>query len=149
MYDDKTQVLVVVGGALTGLSSAVFLATHEVPCVVVVERHPDLLIYILSAARHQPAHGRAVSPGRIGARHPRAASYVSSDRYAFAPIHAKTLADEEYIRRNRRGGRYNSSDPDPVASPSAFGAIDQDKLEILLRDRARELGAVTYGLMQS
>jgi hypothetical protein len=47
-----TQVLVVVGGALTGLSSAVFLAAHGVPCVVVVvERHPNLLIYILSAAR--------------------------------------------------------------------------------------------------
>jgi hypothetical protein len=43
----------------------------------------------------------------------------------------------------------NSSDPDPAASPSAFGAIDQDKLEILLRDRARELGAVTYGLLRS
>jgi putative polyketide hydroxylase len=47
-----TQVLVVVvGGALTGLSGAVFLAAHGVPCVVVVESHPDLLIYILSAAR--------------------------------------------------------------------------------------------------
>jgi putative polyketide hydroxylase len=52
MYDDdKTQVLVVVGGALTGLSSAVFLAAHGVPCIVVVECHPDLLTYILSAAR--------------------------------------------------------------------------------------------------
>jgi putative polyketide hydroxylase len=38
-----TQVLVVVGGALTGLSSAVFLAAHGVPCVLVVECHPDLL----------------------------------------------------------------------------------------------------------
>jgi putative polyketide hydroxylase len=55
MYDDdKAQVLVVVvvGGALTGLSSIVFLATHSMPCVIVlVERHLDLLIYILSAVR--------------------------------------------------------------------------------------------------
>ena len=41
MYDDhKAQVLVavVVDGALTGLSSTVFLAAHNMPCVV-VERH--------------------------------------------------------------------------------------------------------------
>jgi putative polyketide hydroxylase len=151
MYDDdKTQVLVVVvGGALTGLSSAVFLAAHGVPCVVVVKRHHDLLIHPLGCAASTRARSSCFarsdwSPPSAGGK-----LCEQSDRYAFAPIRAETLADEEYTPRNRRGGRYNSSDPDP-ASPSAFGAIDQDKkLEILLRDRARELGAVTYGSLWS
>ena len=43
MPNERTSVLVV-GGGLTGLSSAVFLAWHGVPCIV-VERHPDLLIH--------------------------------------------------------------------------------------------------------
>jgi putative polyketide hydroxylase len=36
--------VLVVGGGITGLSSALFLAWHGVPCVL-VERHPDLLIH--------------------------------------------------------------------------------------------------------
>jgi hypothetical protein len=55
----------------------------------------------------------------------RAASYVSSDRYGFVLIRAETLADEEYAGIDEDEG--NSSDP--AASPSAFGAIDQDKLK--------------------
>lgn len=43
--------MLVVCGGLTGLSSAVFLATHGMPCVVLVESHLGLLIYILSAVR--------------------------------------------------------------------------------------------------
>ena len=132
MYDDRTHVLVV-GGALTGLSSAVFLATYGIACVV-VERHPDLLIH----PRLRGINPRTVELFRQVGLEPaiRAASYVSSDRYTFAPIRAKTLADDEYDEIDEEEG--NSSD---FASPSSFGAIDQDKLEILLRDRARELGA--------
>lgn len=43
MSQRNTPVLIV-GGALTGLSAAVFLAWHGVPCML-VERHPDLLIH--------------------------------------------------------------------------------------------------------
>jgi glycine/D-amino acid oxidase-like deaminating enzyme len=62
MYDDDKAQLLVVGGALTGLSSAVFLAAHGVSCVVivvVVERHP-ICSHTSSwlCARHQSAHGR-------------------------------------------------------------------------------------------
>jgi putative polyketide hydroxylase len=131
MHDDRTQVLVV-GGALTGLSSALFLTTHGVHCVV-VERHPDLLIH----PRLRSINPRTVELFRQVGLEPaiHAASYVSSDRYSFAPIRAGTLADE-YSGIDEEEA--NSSDP---ASPSTFGAIDQDKLEIILRDRARELGA--------
>jgi putative polyketide hydroxylase len=97
-------VLVVVGGALTGLSSAVFLAAHGVPCVAVVERHPDLLIhYILSAAPHST---RAWSScfARLDWSPPSADGELSEQRsvHAFALIRAETLADEEYTPESTR-----------------------------------------------
>jgi putative polyketide hydroxylase len=131
MYD-KTSVLVV-GGALTGLSSAVFLGAQGMPCVV-VERHPDLLIH----PRLRGINPRTVELFRQVGLEPviQAASYVSGEQYAWMPVRAETLADEEYA-----GIDEDEGDAFDFASPSAFGPIDQDKLEILLRDRARELGA--------
>ncbi len=134
MYDEKTAVLIV-GGALTGLSSAVFLGAHGVLCVV-VERHPDLLIH----PRLRGINPRTVELFRQVGLEPaiQAASYVSGEQYAWVPIRAETLADEEYAGIDEEEGDASEV---TSASPSSFGAIDQDKLEILLRDRARELGA--------
>jgi putative polyketide hydroxylase len=60
---------------------------------------------------------------------------VGGEGYEWVPVIANTLADEEYTR------------PDEPAeglaedlSPSPYGPIDQDRLEILLRERAEELG---------
>jgi putative polyketide hydroxylase len=132
VYDEKAPVLVV-GGALTGLSTAVFLGAHGVPCVV-VERHPDLLIH----PRLRGINSRTVELFRQVGLEPaiQAASYVSGEQYAWVPIRSETLSDEEYAGIDEEEG-----DAYYFASPSAFGPIDQDKLEILLRDRARELGA--------
>jgi putative polyketide hydroxylase len=132
MYDEQAPVLVV-GGALTGLSCAVFLGVHGVPCVV-VERHPDLLIH----PRLRGINPRTVELFRQVGLEPaiQAASYVSGEQYAWLPIRAETLADVEYAGIDEAEGDTSDS-----ASPSSFGPIDQDKLEILLRDRARELGA--------
>jgi putative polyketide hydroxylase len=134
-YDDKTHVLVV-GGALTGLSAAVFLGAHGVQCVV-VERHPDLLIH----PRLRGINPRTVELFRqVGletAIH--TASYVSNPDYTWEAVRAETLADKEYVRidENKEGDGESFDN----ISPSAFGWIDQDKLEILLRERARQLGA--------
>jgi len=43
MHEERTSVLIV-GGGLTGLSTALFLAWHGVQPIL-VERHPDLLIH--------------------------------------------------------------------------------------------------------
>jgi len=71
MYDDdKTQVLVaVVGGALTGLSSAMFLAAHGVRRVSSLSNATPICYNTSSrlCAASTPAHARAVSLGRIGA----------------------------------------------------------------------------------
>lgn len=134
MYDEKVPVLIV-GGALTGLSSAVFLGAQGVPCVV-VERHPDLLIH----PRLRGINPRTVELFRqVGLESAiEAASYVSDEQFAWAAIRAETLADEKYAGLDEEEG--DASDF-ASASPSSFGAIDQDKLEILLRNRARALGA--------
>ena len=67
----------------------------------------------------------------------RAAISLDGGRSAWAPVRAETLASDNYATIEE--GSEDDSLMD--ASPSPFAAIDQDKLELLLRDRARELGA--------
>ena len=133
MPNERTSVLVV-GGGLTGLSSAVFLAWHGVPCIV-VERHPDLLIH----PRLRAVLPRTVELFRQVGLEPaiQAATFSDGGRSAWAPVRAETLASEDYtaVEEISEAGSLVG------ASPSPFGAIDQDKLELLLLDRARELGA--------
>jgi hypothetical protein len=130
----------------------VFGGARCAPCVVIVERHPDVLIHPLGCARHQPEHGRAVSSGRIGARHPRAASYVSS------AIGTRLRAD---LRRDTsRRGIYAGIDDEE----EGITHLTQTLLPVPRRSGrstrtswrsftpgpgAEELGAVTYGLLRS
>jgi putative polyketide hydroxylase len=136
MYDERIPVLIV-GGGLAGLSSALFLAWHNVPCLL-VERHPDLLI-------HPRARGftpRTVEVYRQVGLEPaiRAAGYASSEQFEWVAVRAETLSSEEYLAAEEQGdgGGFGN------ASPSPFAPIDQDKLEILLRGRAEELGAEVW-----
>lgn len=132
MPDERTSVLIV-GGGLVGLSTALFLSWHGIRSVL-VERHPDLLI-------HPRARGftpRTVELYRQTGLEPAilASSYANADEFEWVAVRAETLADEEYM---------------PVAEPASEGIgdispspgapIDQDKLEILLRARAEALGA--------
>ena len=133
MYDERTPVLIV-GGGLVGLSAAVFLAWHDVPCLL-VERHPDLLI-------HPRARGftpRTVELYRQVGLEPaiRAAGYAGGDSFEWVAVRAETLASEGYAPAEEQDGGDGFGD----VSPSPFAPIDQDKLEILLRNRAEELGA--------
>lgn len=126
--------VLVVGGGLTGLTSAVFLAWHGVPCTL-VERHPDLLIH----PRLRGVNPRTVELLRQLGLEPdiQAAAFTDGNEFTWVPVLAETLA-----------GVHTSPDEHDVASedfteasPSPMGPIDQDKLEILLRDKARALGA--------
>jgi putative polyketide hydroxylase len=133
MSQTHTPVLIV-GGGLTGLSSAVFLAWHQVPCTL-VERHPDLLIH----PRLRGLTPRTVELLRQLGLEPaiREASFTDGDAFTWTPVLAETLAGE-HTRPDEEG---EAGGAVTGASPSPMGAIDQDKLEVLLRDRARELGA--------
>src|SRR5919202_582012 len=133
MHDERIPVLIV-GGGLAGLSSALFLAWHNVPCLL-VERHPDLLI-------HPRARGftpRTVELYRQVGLEPaiRAAGYASSGQFEWVAVRAETLSSEEYLSAEDQGDGGGFRD----ASPSPFAPIDQDKLEVLLRGRAEELCA--------
>jgi putative polyketide hydroxylase len=132
MAQQRTPVLIV-GGALTGLSTAVFLAWHGVPCVL-VERHPDLLIHPRLRGINQRTMELFRQVGMESAI--KDACFATGEGYEWVPVMADTLADEEYTRPD---------EPDAGLvedlSPSPYGPIDQDRLEILLRARAEELGA--------
>lgn len=124
--------VLIVGGGVAGLSSAVFLGWHGVPCVL-VERHPDLLI-------HPRARGLSVRTmevyrqvGLEPAIH--AAAYAGTD-FVWTPVRAETLNDAQYHAPDEP-----QEDDGSGSSPSSLGPIDQDKLEVLLRDEARKLGA--------
>jgi putative polyketide hydroxylase len=134
MAEERTSVLVV-GGALTGLSSAVFLAWHGVPCLV-VERHPGLLIH----PRLRGITPRTVEVYRQVGLEPaiRAASFAGDGDYRWVTARAETLASPEYAPTEEEGE--GEDEGAGVASPCGFAPIDQDKLEVLLRARAEELG---------
>src|SRR5688500_7967900 len=134
MTEERTSVLVV-GGGLAGLSSAVFLAWQGVPCLL-VERHPDLLIH----PRLRGIWPRTVELYRQVGLEPaiHAASFAEAEGFRWVPVRAETLASAEYASAEEQdeGGGFGN------ASPSQFAPIDQDKLERLLWPRAEELGAV-------
>ncbi len=134
MRDEQTSVLVV-GGGLTGLSSAVFLAWHGVPCTV-VERHPDLLIH----PRLRGILPRTVELFRqVGLEQAiRAAAFADGAEFTWTAVRAETLASQDVMPAEEVEAEDGAI---ADASPSPFGAIDQDKLEILLRDKALQLGA--------
>jgi putative polyketide hydroxylase len=128
-----TTSVLIVGGGLTGLTTALFLAWHGVKSLC-VERHPDLLI-------HPRARGftpRTVEIFREVGLEPaiRGASFASGEHFEWVAVGAETLADE-YTRHEGTAEGESSA----RLSPSVFAPIDQDKLEVLLRARAEELGA--------
>jgi putative polyketide hydroxylase len=130
--EERTPVLVV-GGALTGLSSAVFLGVHGVRALL-VERHPDLLIH----PRLRGLTPRAVEAFRQVGLEPaiRDASFATGEGYTWVPVRADTLAGEHTLAEESDEGEEAGD-----ASPAWFAPIDQDKLEVLLRGKATELGA--------
>src|SRR6266705_5783010 len=87
----RTGVLVV-GGGVVGLTSALFLAQHGVPCVL-VERHPDLLIH----PRSRGLTPRTMEVYRQAGLEPAilAAAYGGAG-FGWAPVQADTLNDEVY-----------------------------------------------------
>ncbi|MBE9499240.1 FAD-dependent monooxygenase [Streptomyces sp. GKU 257-1] len=126
--------VLIVGGAVTGLSTAVFLGWHGIPSLV-VERHPDTLSPP-ALARRQPADRRALPAGRAGGAHlVRGQSRHRLQQAADDPGRDPRRARD--VQRPHRPARpHRRRQPLRVWAP-----IDQDRLEHLLRGRAAELGA--------
>ena len=137
----QTSVLVV-GGGLTGLSAAAFLAHHGVPCVL-VERHPD----VLSHPRQRSVPPRTMELYRqigIEARLRAARSdFVGVADYVV--IRTPTLASASYVPVDKHDTTGNGTEA-ALISPCTGAPIDQDRVERILRARAIELGAqVRFG----
>ncbi len=129
MSDERVPVLIV-GGGLTGLSAAVFLAWHGVRPML-VERHPD-------TSTHPKA--RAINPRTMEVF--RTVGIEAEVRAGRSPIsgntdlvHVETLAGAERVRM-------------PSASPAetericpiGWTLIDQNQLEPILRRKATDSG---------
>ena len=101
---------------------------------LLVERHPDLLI-------HPRARGftqRTVELFRQVGLEPaiRAASFAGGDDFRWIAVRADTLAGEHHPAEEAEEGEEMRN-----LSPAPFAPIDQDKLEVILRRKAEELGA--------
>ena len=131
MNDSEATPVLIVGGSLVGLSAAVFLAWRGVP-VVVVDRHressthPRAIGFTTRTVEHFRQAGVEVPASQQGMTPPRRARVESMTGTWF----------EEYPWTPGGKGAYGAE-----ASPVHAVAITQDRLEPILRDRARELGA--------
>ncbi|MFD9004808.1 FAD-dependent oxidoreductase [Streptomyces sp. NPDC059582] len=126
-----TVPVLIVGGGLTGLSAAVFLAQYGVRATL-VERHPD-------TSTHPKA--RAINPRTMELY--RAVGMEERVRAGRSPIsgntdlvHVETLAGEERVRMPH-------ASPQDIGriSPTQWTLIDQNQLEPILRERAVDVGA--------
>ncbi|MEU7025030.1 FAD-dependent monooxygenase [Streptomyces sp. NPDC046203] len=122
--------VVIVGGGLSGLSAAVFLAFHGVRATL-LERHPD-------TSTHPKA--RAINPRTMELY--RAVGIEERVRAGRSPIsgntdlvHVETLVGDERVRMPH-------ASPEDIRriSPTQWTLIDQNQLEPILRARAVEEG---------
>lgn len=131
MNDIETTPVLIVGGSLVGLSAAVFLAWQGVPVVVIDKHHdssphPRAIGFTTRTVEHFRQVGVEVPASLQGMRPPRRARVES--------MTGNWL--EEYPWTPGGKGAYGAE-----ASPVHAVAITQDRLEPILRERARELGA--------
>ncbi|WP_170994605.1 FAD-dependent oxidoreductase [Streptomyces sp. BPSDS2] len=129
MSQESVPVLIV-GGGLTGLSAAVFLAHHGVKSTL-VERHPG-------TSTHPKA--RAINPRTMELY--RAVGMEERVKAGRSPISGNTdLVHVETLAGNERVRMPNASIEDiSRISPAQWTLIDQNQLEPILRKRAEEVG---------
>ncbi|ADD41823.1 FAD-dependent monooxygenase [Stackebrandtia nassauensis] len=134
----RTSVLIV-GGGLAGLSTALFLSWHGVSCVL-VEQHTDVPIHPRMRGLPPPLV-ELYRPLGLETRLTREADDFAR-RGSFDMVRAETLAAEHTpMGMNLDPTRATSS------SPCRNIPISQDKTERVLRQRAVELGAdIRFGV---
>lgn len=132
MPDQHSQTSVlIVGGGYAGLAAAVFLSVHGVPCIL-ADRHPAVSVQGRARGINQRTmelyRPLGLEPALLEAARPFAGDA--------GVARCQTLAgDWEWLF---------DPEPDPaagLASPAAFCLADQNTVEPLLRDAARQRGA--------
>lgn len=124
--------VLIVGGSLVGLSTAVFLARQGVPCTL-VERHPGTSVHP-RAVGYYPRTAELLRQAGIEDAARREAAGFEGHRTRAG---VTSLAGEVLFSKEELEGGDELGD----LTPSRLLLLPQDRLEPLLRDRAVELGA--------
>ncbi|MBV1935704.1 FAD-dependent monooxygenase [Streptomyces sp. BV286] len=124
--------VLIIGGSLTGLSTALFLAHHGVPCTL-VERHPGTSIHP-RAVGYYPRTGELLRQAGVEDVAVREAEGFRTHRTRAG---VTSLAGEVLFSKEELEGDDELGD----LTPSRLLLLPQDRLEPLLRDRAVALGA--------
>ena len=135
---NETYDVVVIGAAVTGLSTAAFLAAQGLTPLV-LERQPDTL----SHPRSRGVNPRTAEVFRqVGLeRRLWEEASLATNFSALLMLRAETVAGEEKF-----SAPTDQPDPSGAVSPCEWVPIDQDRLEHVLRARAREQGVeVRFG----
>lgn len=129
---EKTTPVLIVGGSLVGLSTALFLGWRGIPSLV-VERHP--------APAHLP-RARAINPRTMELF--RALDLEATIRAADSPVddNSKFLRVESLAGREIEQLAEGVLDDLKAASPTSWCPIDQDQLEAILLTHIQSMGAV-------
>ncbi|MBB6418527.1 FAD-dependent oxidoreductase [Streptomyces sp. AK010] len=124
--------VLIVGGSLVGLSTALFLARHGVRCTL-VERHPGTSIHP-RAVGYYPRTGELLRQAGVEDAAVREASGFATHRTRAG---VTSLAGDVLFSKEELEG----DDDLGGLTPSRLMLLPQDRLEPLLRARAAELGA--------
>ncbi|MFJ7335365.1 FAD-dependent monooxygenase [Streptomyces sp. NPDC101110] len=124
--------VLIVGGSLVGLSTALFLARHGVRCTL-VERHPGTSVHP-RAVGYYPRTGELLRQAGVEDAAVREASGFATHRTRAG---VTSLAGDVLFSKEELEGDDDLGD----LTPSRLLLLPQDRLEPLLRERAAELGA--------
>ncbi|MEV7065355.1 FAD-dependent oxidoreductase [Streptomyces collinus] len=124
--------VLIVGGSLVGLSTALFLARHGVRCTL-VERHPGTSVHP-RAVGYYPRTGELLRQAGVEDAAVREASGFATHRTRAG---VTSLAGDVLFSKEELEGDDDLGD----LTPSRLLLLPQDRLEPLLRARAAELGA--------
>ncbi|HLZ56065.1 MAG TPA: FAD-dependent monooxygenase [Ktedonosporobacter sp.] len=128
-YDETTPVLIV-GGSLVGLSTALFLARQGTPCLL-VERHRGISPFSRASGFNQRTMEIYHA---VGAEEAIRAASPPFDNLSIMRV--ESLAGKELDNYTQ-----SKSDFEQPISPAKFSFITQDLLEPVLRAQAEALGA--------
>ncbi|TJZ52127.1 FAD-dependent oxidoreductase [Streptomyces piniterrae] len=131
MSNSGTRVLIA-GGSLVGLSTAVFLAHHNVPCTL-VERHPGTSIHP-RAVGYYPRTAELLRTVGVEEAAKAAAAGFEQHKTRAGVV---SLAGEVLFSKEELAGGDELTD----LTPAKLLLLPQDRLEPILRARAEKLGA--------
>lgn len=124
--------VLIVGGSLVGLSTALFLAHHGVRCTL-VERHPGTSVHPRAVGYYPRTAELLRQAGVEDAALKEAAGFETHRTRAGVT----SLAGEVLFSKEELAGDDELGD----LTPSRLLLLPQDRLEPLLRERAEQLGA--------